>query len=398
MCGVYFAFGVVLLAIPPMAAEVRADLGISRSVLGFALGAWALLYIVTAPPAGRIIDRLGLRRSLAAGSLLIAVSALVQSLARDGWALWVAIGIIGIGGPLVSLSAPKLVGEWFVDARERALAVGFYTSAPAIGGLFALATTNSVLVPVLGGWRAVLAFEAALNLVAFVVWIVVSGRAPREHAIAAPVIATPAWSATKALLAGPGVRLAMLLGIGSFFITQGLSAWLPDMLDEHSGLSGGAASHWAAASLAVGIAARLAVPGLASPAHRSAVLHGVMIALGVALLVMAWGPTSVHVPAALLIGLRSTLNSLVIVVLMEADQVTSANAGLAYGLWFSVVEIGGAAGPPVVGAFGDSSWGFPGALAVMAAMLAVMVAVLLRGDRRARNLRIAGLDVAGAPT
>jgi hypothetical protein len=31
-------------------------------------------------------------------------------------------------------------------------------------------------------------------------------------------------------------------------------------------------------------------------------------------------------------------------------------------------------------------------------MLAVMVAVLLRGDRRERNLRIATLDVAGAPT
>jgi len=67
MCVVYFAFGVILLAIPPMVSEVRADLGISRGMLGFALGAWALLYIVTAPPAGQIIDRLGLRRSLAAG-------------------------------------------------------------------------------------------------------------------------------------------------------------------------------------------------------------------------------------------------------------------------------------------------------------------------------------------
>jgi hypothetical protein len=38
MCLVYFAFGVVLLAIPPMAADVRADLGVSRSVLGFGSG------------------------------------------------------------------------------------------------------------------------------------------------------------------------------------------------------------------------------------------------------------------------------------------------------------------------------------------------------------------------
>ena len=73
--------------------------------------------------------------------------------------------------------------------------------------------------------------------------------------------------------------------------------------------------------------------------------------------------------AALVLGLRSTLSSLVIVVLMEAEQVTAANAGLAYGLWFSAVEIGGAAGPLVVGAFGDSDVGFPGALVAMAILL-----------------------------
>jgi cyanate permease len=173
----------------------------------------------------------------------------------------------------------------------------------------------------------------------------------------------------------------MVLGIGSFFITQGLSAWLPDMLEEHSGLSGGAASTWAAVSLGVGIAARLAVPGLARPERRSVVLHGVMAALAVAMVVMAFGPFAVQVPAALVIGFRSTLNSLVIVVLMESDQVTPANAGLAYGLWFSAVEIGGAAGPPLVGAFGDSQVGYPGALVAMAAVLAVMIAALLRADR-----------------
>lgn len=390
MCNVYFAFGIILLAIPPMATAVRADLGVSRSVLGFALGAWALLYIVTATPAGRVIDRFGVRRSVTAGSLLIATSAAVQAVAQNGAMLWLAIGIIGVGGPLISLSAPKLVGDWFTDGRERAKAVGFYTSAPAIGGLFALALTNSVLVPVFGGWREVLAFEAALNLMAAATWWIVSRRAPSApgagSVAAAPL---PAWAASKALIAAPGVRLAMLLGIGAFFITQGLAAWLPDMLEEHSGLSSASASNWAAASLAIGIVARLAVPGLARPERRSLVLHAVMAALAVAMVVMAFGPTGSHVPAALVIGLRSTLNSLVILVLMEADQVTSANAGLAYGLWFSAVEVGGASGPPIVGAFGDAGVGYTGALVAMAAMLAVMMCVLFRADRATRPARFA---------
>lgn len=382
MCAVYFGFGAVVLAIPPMAGDVRADLGVSRGVLGFALGAWALIYIVTAPPAGRVLDRLGLRRSLAAGALLIAVSAVVQAGARNAALLWVAIAIIGVGGPLVSLSAPKLVSDWFDDPGERAMAVGFYTSAPAIGGLFALALTDSVLLPALGGWRQVLLLHAVIVFTAALAWIVVSGRAPAGSAGTGVTHApAPAWGAAKALLRGRVVRLAMLLGIGSFFITQALSAWLPDMLEVHGGLSGTSASNWAAVSLAIGIVARLAVPGLARPERRSAVLHGVMAALAVAMIVMAYGPTGVQIAAVLVIGLRSAMNSLVSVVLMEADEVSPANAGLAYGLWFAVVEIGGAAGPPVVGAFGDSTAGYPAALVTMAVMLVVMMAVLFNADR-----------------
>ena len=176
----------------------------------------------------------------------------------------------------------------------------------------------------------------------------------------------------------------MLLGIGTFSITQGLAAWLPNMLEEHSGISAGAASNWAAGSLAVGIVARLVIPGLASPERRSMVLYGVMIVPGAAMVVMAFGPPGTDVAAALVLGLRSTLSALVIVVLMEAEQVTAANAGLAYGLWFSAVGIGGAAGPLVIGAFGDSTVGFPGALTAMAVVLAVMMAVLFRDDRRRR--------------
>ena len=59
---------------------------------------------------------------------------------------------------------------------------------------------------------------------------------------------------------------------------------------------------------------------------------------------MAFGPAGIDLAAALVLGLRSALTSLVIVVLMESEQVTTANIGLAYGLWFSAVQIGGALG------------------------------------------------------
>jgi predicted MFS family arabinose efflux permease len=178
----------------------------------------------------------------------------------------------------------------------------------------------------------------------------------------------------------------MVLGVGTFFVSQGLSAWLPDMLEEHTGLSARTASNWAAVSLAVGVVARLVMPGLASPVLRSRMLHGLMISIALAMVVMAIGPPGIEVAAALVIGLRSALSSLVILVLMETDHVTPGNIGLAYGLWFSAVQIGGALGPQVVGTFGDSGLGFPGALVAMALLLGVMMAVLGRDDRRTRRL------------
>jgi cyanate permease len=386
MCGVYFAFGVILLAIPPMVADVRADLDISRGMLGFALGAWSLIYIVTCPPAGRIIDRLGLRRSLTAGSLLVAASAALQSLAQGVAMLWLAIAIIGIGGPLVSLSAPKLVAEWFDSSHERSLAVGFYTSAPAIGGVFALALTNSVLLPAFGDWRGVLMFEAAMCAVAAVAWVLVSGRAP-TRSVNEPVDSASSGSTqmARALLADRGVRLAMLLGVATFFVSQGMGAWLPNMLEEGAGLSTRAASNWAAVSLAVGIVARLVMPGLALPGQRTRILTALMITLAVAMMLMAFGPPATDLVAALVLGLRSALSSLVILVLMDAEPVTAANIGLAYGFLFSAGQVGGALGPQVVGMFGDSELGFPGALVGMTILLLAMVAVLVRDDRRLRR-------------
>ena len=40
VCAVYFAFGVVAMSVPPLVGEVRDDLGLSRSAMGLALGAY----------------------------------------------------------------------------------------------------------------------------------------------------------------------------------------------------------------------------------------------------------------------------------------------------------------------------------------------------------------------
>jgi MFS transporter, CP family, cyanate transporter len=381
LCGVYFAFGVVTTAIPPMIDEVRADLDLSRSAVGVALGAWPLIYVVTAPVAGRVIDRIGVHRAVVIGMALMSASVLIQAAAQGLFTLWVAIAIFGVGGPLISASAPKMVADWFVARSELPRTVGLYTSAPALGGVVTLILTNSVLLPLLGSWRTVLVAESIVCIVATVAWVVVHHAAPEPPADDhVPVVAADDGS-VRSLLASPGVRLALALGVGSFFLSHGLANWLPNVLEVGSDLSANAASSIAAASLAIGIASRVVIPGLANADRRALLLNVVMGAMALSLAAMTLGSVPVTVVAVFVLGVRSALNSLVILVLIDADGVTRANMGTVNGLWFSVVEIGGAAGPLAIGAISDTSAGFDGALLVLAAVLVVMIIVNTRADR-----------------
>jgi cyanate permease len=394
MAVVYFAFGVMVMSIAPLMSTVRADLGLSRAAMGAALGAWPLIYIFTAPIAGRVLDRVGLRWSLLIGAASVAASGFARAAAQGAPSLWMAVAVFGVGGPLVSASAPKLVAVWFDDAQERRLAVGLYSSAPALGFITSLLLANAVLLPALGSWRAVLVADALLAVVAGATWLVVTGlvdSTPRPDVAAVPEPIVREW---RGLLRRPGVRYALVLGVGAFFLNHALHGWLPDVLEEGDGLPPSTASRWVGASIAVGIVSSVLLVRLADPRRHRAVLMGVLLGVVIGLTAIALGPPRVDMAATLLLGVRDATIPLAVIVLLEADGVTSENIGSANGLWFSVSELGGVLGPLAVGVIADSRAGFNGALAVLVAV-ALMLAVSVRFGG-SRHSHAAAIDPVGA--
>ena len=101
----------------------------SHSAMGSVMGAWQLVYIFAAVPCGVLLDRIGGRNALLIGALLIAVSAIGRSLAQDYWSLLLAVMLFGIGGPIISSGAPKVVAELF-SGSQRGLAMGIYMTGP----------------------------------------------------------------------------------------------------------------------------------------------------------------------------------------------------------------------------------------------------------------------------
>ena len=69
-------------------------------------------------------------------------SALLRSQAQDYTMLLIAVALFGLGGPLISIGAPK-ISLWF-EGPQKGLAMGLYVTGPALGSIAALSLTNSV--------------------------------------------------------------------------------------------------------------------------------------------------------------------------------------------------------------------------------------------------------------
>ena len=377
----YFSFGLNLASLAPLVTFIEADLQISHSAMGAVLGVWQFVYIVASVPCGILIDRVGSRYAFTVGALLIAVSAIGRSLAGDYVQLLLAVGAFGLGGPIISAGAPKMIAGWF-QGRERGLAMGIYITGFGVGSILSLTLTNSILMPWFNeDWRLVLRFWGLLTLLAGAVWFVISWLPAVRDGQHASIRIKGAL--VMPLLRLRSVQLVLLMSIGVLFFTHGLSNWMPELL-RSGGMSVDQASLWAAVPVVVAIAGALVIPRLASREYRYRVLLLLFLcAIGASILLRAaLGP--VLVSGLILDGIaRSSMTTVLILTLVETRGIGEERAGSAAGLYFSVAEIGGVAGPVMLGVLYDATGDFSGGLGLLTAISLLLVLALGRLKKHA---------------
>jgi len=74
---------------------------------------------------------------------------------------------------------------------------------------------------------------------------------------------------------------------------------------------------------------------------------------------------------------RSSMMTILILVLVEIKEIGSRNAGAAGGLFFSAAEIGGVSGPLTIGIIYDSTGGFSSGLTMMTVVCVVLLISML---------------------
>jgi cyanate permease len=362
----------------PLVRPITTELGLSHAAMGSILGAWPLVYIASAAPCGSVLDRFGLRASLFAGAILIGLSALLRAGSTSYLGLYVAVGVFGLGGPLVSVGGPKLIGQWF-EGKERGLAMGLYVTGPALGNVTALSLTNSLVMPLVGGsWRRVLLCYAVFALGAGSAWLALTAL-PGSPAQLRRSETGPNGSHLRALadlFRLRPVRIMLLMGVGIFFFNHSLNNWLPEILRAR-GMDAREAGIWAAIPTAVGIIGALVVPRLAAPARRSAILAGLFTCAGGATLLIHARLEPVLALGLVLQGIaRGSMTAVTMLMLMDTGQIGSQRLGAAGGLFFSAAEIGGMMGPLTVGLVFDLTGGFRSALYLLSGVCAALLGLL----------------------
>src|SRR5215218_2242636 len=134
------AFGQgMLLTMLPLYAE---SLGTSYGIAGLIVAAAALGTLITDVPAGAMLTRIGLRRAMLVGSLLVSLSTMALALSDPVWLIVSLRALAGVGTALWGLSRHAFITS-AVHPAERGRAISVFgginrigvLAGPAVGGL-----------------------------------------------------------------------------------------------------------------------------------------------------------------------------------------------------------------------------------------------------------------------
>ena len=345
----YICFGIVSRAIFPLVTPILNDLRITYSQMGFILGSWQLTYIMIALVAGSIIDRWGVRKSLFAGVLIIGLSSSLRFFANNFTILLVAVALFGVGGPMISIGGPKTISAWF-SGPIRGTAIGLYTSGNWIGGLLALALTNSLVMPLVGNnWKQAFVVYGMITFGVGLLWMLFARETEsREKSQSMAII-----DVFRNLGNLRDVRIVLAMGLLAFAISHGFSSWLPKIL-EINGMSGPQAGFAASITIAAGIPSILIIPSVVPARYRgqTMALLAILTAVNI-ILVMKISGISLYIGLAVLGFISAPFMALLLVILMDSPGVETRHMGSAGGMFFCVAEIGGFAGPFFMGILVD---------------------------------------------
>jgi ACS family hexuronate transporter-like MFS transporter len=225
-------------------ASVRKALSIDAQHFGWLAAAFSLSYLVAAPLAGVVVDRVGARRGLIGGIVVWSVVSAAHALAPTFAALFVLRILLGAAEAPSFPAAAQSVRR-ALPVRDRSAAFGLIFTGSSLGA--AIAAPLAITLDVRFGWRTAFVVASVVGMIWLPLWIVVTGPAPVRAALA---VAEPPDVAPSARADGPrplGVRAiarALVLVCASAPGLMMMYVWMPQYFELGRGVPKAALPHY----------------------------------------------------------------------------------------------------------------------------------------------------------
>lgn len=212
---------VTMLAVPPVLPLIHRDLGLNETGIAVLTGLPVVLFAAAAVPGSLLIARLGARRALIMGILVVAVASGLRGAAASTALLFIMTFLMGVGIAVAQPAIPTLVQAWF--PAWVVIATGIYVNGVLVGETLSASLTLPVVLPLVrGSWELSFVvwggFVLATSLL--MVWLT---RLMPDVAASSRTLWWPDWNGAQTW------QLGLLLG-GAGAAYFGSNAFIPDFL------------------------------------------------------------------------------------------------------------------------------------------------------------------------
>jgi CP family cyanate transporter-like MFS transporter len=370
-----------LVAVAPVAGELRSDLAVGAGTVGLLTAIPVLLFGVAAPLASWVIARAGTHRAVLLTLLGVLAGTVLRSVGDVRTALAGTV-VLGLAITVGNVVVPVVIGQDFPGATN--VVTASYTAALNVGAT--LTTTLTAPLADLVGWRWALTTWSLLVVLAAAVWTAGlrrhAARSPAQPALPPSGPHRPVWRQPAVW----GLTLAFAMQAFSYY---GVTAWLPTLLADEQGLSRGTAGVSSALFQVFAVAGAFAVPALVAWWRRpAAVLLAVTAGWATLPLGLLLAPGLWAVWCSLAGAAQGGGITVVFIAIVARSRDLAENRRTS-----AMVQGGGyvvaAAGPLVVGAVHDvtGGWTVPMVLVLGAIVVMAVAGGLSAGGRPREGTR-----------
>lgn len=224
-----------------LAPTLQRELGWSEQDYGNITSWFSFAYAIGFLGAGRMMDRLGVRKGYAISIVTWSAAAMSHALAVTTFQFSLARAALGFGESGNFPGAIKTTAEWF-PRKERAFATGIFNAGTNVGAIL-----TSLAIPPIAlrfGWRAAFLATGTLSLIWLIAWLTIY-RTPENQPRVSPeelrYIRSDPIEATTSVSWGQVLRhrQAWAFVLGKFLtdpVWWFYLFWLPKFLDANFGV------------------------------------------------------------------------------------------------------------------------------------------------------------------